>query len=204
MRRLGNLRTPEIVRKLRRATAISCGDLDGALIKGFAGTVTRESDVEATTALLGAAWLAGVEHFVHVSIVGLPNMARGSAYARVKLAAEECVKCSRVPWSIVRASEFYWLLERMLEKSTRRSVLLLPAELRRQPVDSNDFARFVVKCVPDGRRGEREDFAGPQDLTMRELAEQYFAARGLQRRIWSEELAVGPPDVRGARRSRHP
>ena len=52
-----------------------------------------------------------------------------------------------------------------------------------QPVHSDDFADLVVECVRDGSRGEREDFAGPEVLTMHELAEQYVAAHGLRRRI---------------------
>jgi uncharacterized protein YbjT (DUF2867 family) len=54
-----------------------------------------------------------------------------------------------------------------------------------QPVDSDEFAAFIVESLGDGRRGEREDFAGPERLTLHELAEQYLAARGLHRRIWS-------------------
>jgi uncharacterized protein YbjT (DUF2867 family) len=141
-------------------------------------------DVEGTKALLAAAEEAGVEHFVHVSIVGLPHMARISPYSRVKLAAEELVRSSSVPWSIVRATGFYWLLDRMLANMAKRRVLLLPADVRMQAVDSDDFAEFVVACLSDGRRGEREDFVGPETLTMHELAEQYLAARGLRRRIW--------------------
>jgi len=57
-----------------------------------------------------------------------------------------------------------------------------------QPVDSDEFAPFVAACVSDGRGGEREDFAGPQELTLRELAEQYMAARGRTRRIWNAPL----------------
>lgn len=145
-------------------------------------------DVAGTQALLAAAEEAAVEHFVHISIVGLEHMARLSPYSRVKIAAEELVRNSPVPWSIVRASGFYWLLDRMLANMVKRRVLLLPAEVRMQPVDSDDFARFVVACLSDGRRGEREDFAGPETLTMRELAEQYLAARGLRRRIWKAPL----------------
>jgi uncharacterized protein YbjT (DUF2867 family) len=71
---------------------------------------------------------------------------------------------------------------------SRRPILLLPADVRMQAVDSDDFAAFVVECVSDGRRGEREDFAGPELLTMREIADQYLAARGLRRRIWNAPL----------------
>lgn len=144
-------------------------------------------DIDGTSALLAAAEDAAVEHFIHVSIVGLQHTAR-LPYSRVKIAAEELVRASELPWSIVRATGFYWLLERMLAKMVARPILLLPADVRMQAVDSDDFAAFVVECVNDGRRGEREDFAGPELLTMRELAEQYLAARGLRRRIWNAPL----------------
>ena len=105
--------------------------------------------------------------------------------SRVKIAAEELVRSSDVPWSIVRATGFYWLVERMLANVVKRQPVLLPAHARMQPVDADDFAEFVVQCVRDRGRGEREDFAGPEVLTMRELAEQYLAAQSLRRRIWS-------------------
>jgi len=142
-------------------------------------------DIDGTTALLAAAATASVQHFVHVSIVGLPQMARINPYSRVKLAAEQIVRASRVPWSIVRASGFYWLLERMLAKMAARPILMLPGDVRMQAVDSDDFADFVVACTGDGERGERQDFVGPETLSMRQLAEQYLGARGLRRRVWN-------------------
>jgi uncharacterized protein YbjT (DUF2867 family) len=77
----------------------------------------------------------------------------------------------------------------MLANVVKRRALLLPTGVRMQPVNSDDFAEFVVACVTDSRRaGEREDFAGPETLTVRELAEEYLAARGLRRRIWKAPL----------------
>jgi uncharacterized protein YbjT (DUF2867 family) len=140
-------------------------------------------DIDGTKALLAVAEEAGIEHFIHVSIVGLQHMAR-LPYSRVKIAAEDLVRNAAVSWSIVRATGFYWLLDRMLANMVRRSPVLLPAHVHMQPVDAADFAEFVIECVSDGRRGERTDFAGPEVLTMHELAEQYLAARGLRRRIW--------------------
>jgi uncharacterized protein YbjT (DUF2867 family) len=151
-------------------------------------------DVEGTNALLAAAADASVDHFVHVSIVGLEHIAR-LPYSRVKLAAEESVRRSAVPWSIVRATGFYWLLDRMLAKMAGRPVMLLPGDVRMQPVDSDDFAGFVAGCATDDQRDERRDFAGPQVLTMRELAETYLAARGMSRRVWNAPM---PGPVRRA------
>src|SRR5215218_2471738 len=144
-------------------------------------------DVEGTKALLEASEGASVEHFIQISIVGLEHMSR-LPYSRMKLAAESLVRASAIPSSIVRATGFYWLLERMLATMAKRPVLLLPGGVQMQPVDSDDFARFVADCVNDGDRGERADFAGPQLLTMRELAETYLAARGLKRRVWNAPM----------------
>jgi uncharacterized protein YbjT (DUF2867 family) len=145
-------------------------------------------DVEGTSALLRAAREESVDHFIHVSIVGLEHMARLTPYSRVKLEAEQVVRASDIPWSIVCATPFYWLLDRMLAKMTRRPVVLLPTDVHMQAVDSDEFAHFVAACVGDGRRGEREDFAGPGALTLRELAEQHMAARKRRRRIWNAPL----------------
>jgi uncharacterized protein YbjT (DUF2867 family) len=145
-------------------------------------------DIDGTTALLAAAADAPIQHFVHVSIVGLTHMAGINPYSRVKLAAEELVTASAVPWSIVRATGFYWLLERMLAKMARRRIMMLPADARMQAVDSDEFADFVVTCMSDGLRGERKDFVGPETLTMRQLAEQYLAARGVRRRVWNAPM----------------
>jgi uncharacterized protein YbjT (DUF2867 family) len=139
-------------------------------------------DVNGTSVLLEAAEQVGVGHFIHVSIVGLEHLKR-MPYSRRKLEAEQIVKRSTVPWSIVRATGFYWLLEHMFNDMLGQRILALPAHARMAPVDADEFAQFIVECVADRRRGDREDFAGPQTLSMIELMEQYLAARGVHRRI---------------------
>ena len=122
-------------------------------------------DVEGTRALLEAGEREGIGQLVHVSIAGLRSMRR-LPYARRKLEAEALVRGSDVPWSIVRATGFYWLLERMFENMVSQPVLALPAHACMAPVDSDEFADEIVDCVVRRRLGEREDFAGPQTLTM--------------------------------------
>jgi uncharacterized protein YbjT (DUF2867 family) len=156
----------------------------GALrLRDFFSSPT-DVDVEGTKSLLAAAEKAGVDHFVHISIVGLEQGSR-IPYSRVKLEAEELVRRSAVPWSIMRAAPFYWLFERMIAKALEGRLVLLPADIRVEAVDSDDFAQFVVETMTDGRRGRREDFVGPELATMRELANQYMQARGIERRIWN-------------------
>lgn len=169
------------------ATNSPAAQRGGFALRDFVRSPT-DVDIDGTTALLAAAADAPVQHFVHVSIVGLSHMAGINPYSRVKLAAEELVKGSAVPWSIVRATGFYWLLERMLEKMAKRRIMMLPADVRMQAVDSDEFANFVVACTSDDLRGERKDFVGPETLTMRQLAEQYLAAHGLHRRVWKAPM----------------
>ena len=150
----------------------------------FADLLRSPSDVDVggTKALLAAAEEAGVAHFTHVSIVALERQTR-MVYARRKLEAEAEVMRSGVPWSIVRATPFYWLAERMCESMAKQRILALPAQLTMEPVDSDEFAGYIVEGVADGRRGEWSDFVGPQTLTMVELMEQYLSLRGPERRI---------------------
>ena len=147
-------------------------------------------DVRGTAALLSAAERAGVEHFVHVSIVGLEALRR-MPYARRKLEAEALVRAAAVPWSIVRATGFYWLLDRMFSTLARRRVLALPARASMAPVDSDDFAGYVADVVQQGPRGDRQGFAGPQTLTMIALMEEYLRARSISRRVRRAPLPRG-------------
>jgi uncharacterized protein YbjT (DUF2867 family) len=139
-------------------------------------------DVAGTQALLELAARNNVSHFVHVSIVGLEDTKR-LPYSRVKLAAEDAVRRSPVPWSILRATPFYWLLDQFVTNMTKGRLLVVPAELRMQPVDSDDFASWLADCATDGNHGRREDFAGPQVLTLREVLQQYLEAVGVRRKI---------------------
>jgi uncharacterized protein YbjT (DUF2867 family) len=145
-------------------------------------TSPSDVDVEGTRSLLAAAERVGVQQFVHVSIVGLEAM-KALPYSRRKLQAERLVSEARVPWSIMRATAFYWLTARLFDEMARRRMIALPAHALMAPVDSDEFARFVVECVADGRHGRREDFAGPEALAMTDLMTQYLDARGLSRRV---------------------
>jgi uncharacterized protein YbjT (DUF2867 family) len=70
----------------------------------------------------------------------------------------------------------------MFTKQLRLPVWTLPSLLA-QPVDSDDFAEYVVGCLTGGPGGDRQDFAGPETLTLVELGRQFLAARGEHRPI---------------------
>jgi uncharacterized protein YbjT (DUF2867 family) len=146
-----------------------------------------EVDIDGTRRLLGEAERAGAEHFLHVSIVGVQQSR--FPYSRLKAAAEKLVREGPVPWSIMPATGFYWLLARMLDTMAKRRIWPLPSNLAMQPGDSAEFAEYVVGGVADGPGGDRPGFGGPEVLTMVELARQYQAAHGVNRPI----LRLRPP-----------
>ncbi|MET9677737.1 NAD(P)H-binding protein [Streptomyces sp. NPDC006482] len=140
-----------------------------------------EVDVDGTRRLLAAAVHTGVTHFAYVSIVGV-DRAR-IPYMRVKHTAEELVRVGQVPWSILRATQFHWLTDRMLGKAVRLPAVPLPTGLRTQPADSRDFADYLAGRVVEGPGGQCVDFGGPEVLTLGELLATWQQIRGRQRRI---------------------
>jgi uncharacterized protein YbjT (DUF2867 family) len=153
-------------------------------------------DIDGTRRLLAEGERTGVSHFLHVSIVGIQRSR--IPYSRTKAAAESVVRASTVPWSIVPATGFHWLLAHLLDTMASRRLWVLPSNLDIQPVDSNDFAEYVVDCLDAGPGGIREDFGGPEILPMTELARKYQNERGIDRRIVGVRLpafalrAAGP------------
>jgi uncharacterized protein YbjT (DUF2867 family) len=127
-----------------------------------------------------------------VSIVGVERTPL--PYARVKLVAETLVRRSGLPWSVMRATPFYWLVDRMLGNMMRLPVVPLPVDLVVQPSDTGDFAGYLAECLADGPGADRVDFGGPEVLSLGEVVKQYQDARGVRRRI---RLRTDPVRIRG-------
>ncbi|MBE9375241.1 NAD(P)H-binding protein [Saccharopolyspora sp. HNM0983] len=138
-------------------------------------------DVDGTSRLLDAAAQAGVDHFAYVSIVGVDRPAL--PYLQLKHTAEELVTISEVPWTILRATQFHWLVDRMLGAAGRLPLLPLPAALPVQPVDAADFAAFLVERLLEGPAGRVEDFGGPELLTLGQALQMWCRARENRPRV---------------------
>lgn len=133
-----------------------------------------EVDRDGTARLLDQAAAAGVGHILYVSIVGIdrPRV----PYLRRKLEAEYLIRQSPVPWSIARATQFHWLLDRMLGKIARLPIVPLP-DLQVEPVDTSDFADYVVESLDNGPAGRLADFGGPEVLTFSDAFDQWRQIR---------------------------
>jgi uncharacterized protein YbjT (DUF2867 family) len=133
-----------------------------------------EVERDGTARLLEQAAAAGVGHVIYVSIVGIdkPRV----PYLRRKLEAEYLVRQGPIPWSIARATQFHWLFDRMLGKMARLPIVPLP-DLQVEPVDTTDFADYLVEAVGNGPVGRLVDFGGPEVLTFSETFDRWRQVR---------------------------
>jgi uncharacterized protein YbjT (DUF2867 family) len=131
-------------------------------------------DRDGTARLLDLAAAARVGHFLYVSIVGIdkPRV----PYLQRKLEGEHLVRQSPVPWSIARATQFHWLLDRMLGKMARLPIVPLP-DLAVEPLDTADFADYLSECLTKGPSARLADFGGPEVLTFAEAFDQWANIR---------------------------
>jgi len=143
---------------------------------------TRQIDVEGTRLLLEQARVAGVVHVIYISIVGIDRIPY--YYYRAKLAAEELVKNSDIPWSILRATQFHYLVDLFFQAATKMPlVTLLPTDLRCQSIAESEVASRLCEIAVAGPRGRLPDLGGPEVLTAGEMAHTWLMLRGMHRRV---------------------
>ena len=143
---------------------------------------TWQIDVEGTRRLLDAAREARVSHVVYISIVGIDKVPY--AYGKAKLASEDLIEHSGLPWSILRATQFHYGIDVLLHMLTRLPLIaLLPTDLLLQPVAEEEVARRLGEIVQAGPSGRLPDMGGPQVYTSGELARIWFRQRGIHRAI---------------------
>ena len=142
----------------------------------------RATDVRGTRRLLELARDANIGHFVYISLVGIEGVAY--PYYRIKIAAETLVREGKVPWSILRATQFHSFMESTLRAFARLpGMLAIPFGWQFQPVESREVARRVVDVVLDKPAGMLPDFGGPQVRDFKSIAESWLAARKERRRL---------------------
>lgn len=139
-------------------------------------------DVEGTRRLVAAAAARSVAHLLYISIVGVDRIPH--PYYGHKLAAEEIVAGGRVPWSILRLTQFHSFVANVIKRGTRAPlVILLPKRFRFQNVDLADAAARTLRALAEGPGARLPDYGGPEVLTLAEAAATWRRARGLRKPI---------------------
>ncbi|MET8831810.1 NAD(P)H-binding protein [Streptomyces sp. NPDC004610] len=139
---------------------------------------------------------AGVRHHVVLSIVGVDQVPDYGYYV-AKVAQERAVRESGVPFSIVRATQFFEFVAPVMDMSTQGTEVRLPS-LPLRPIASADVAAVVARAAQGEPTGSVHRIAGPEVHGLDRLGEITLAARPDGRTAVTDESAslfAGMPDV---------
>lgn len=127
-----------------------------------------------TANLLAAEATAGVGHHVALSVVGTDRL-QESGYFRAKMAQEKLIQGSAIPYSIVRATQFFEFLGRIADAATDGdTVRVAPAAI--QPMAAEDVAKAVGRVAVGPPVNRIVEVAGPQRFRLDELIRQRLSA----------------------------
>lgn len=153
----------------------------------FADDAVLDFFTTSTDHLLAAEKAAGVGHHVALSIVGAERLP-DSGYLRAKVAQEKLIADSGIPYSIVKATQFYEFVKSIADSATVDGVVRLPHELI-QPLPSADAAAAVARVSAGSPLNGTLEVGGPDALPMDEFIRAGLAAIGDPREV------IGGPDA---------
>jgi len=137
--------------------------------------------------LLSAASVAGVGHAVILSIVGADEVP-GWVYYRAKVLQEDILKAGPVPYSIVRATQFFEFMDAALSETADEKTVRLPETLV-QPIASADVAEEVAEVSMGHQLQGTRNIAGPDVFALDELGRITLTAHGDHRTVVTDNGA---------------
>jgi uncharacterized protein YbjT (DUF2867 family) len=140
-----------------------------------------------TRNILAAEKAAGVGHHVALSVVGSDRLP-DSGYLRAKVAQEELIKASSIPYSIVRSTQFFEFVESIAAAATDGDTVRVPAASI-QPVAADDAAGAVGRIAVGVPVNGIVEIAGPEPFRFDELIRYDLSAHNDPRAI------VADPDA---------
>jgi uncharacterized protein YbjT (DUF2867 family) len=149
---------------------------DDAAVLDFFQTSSRN--------LLAAETAAGVGHHVTLSVVGSDRLPE-SGYFRAKAAQEEVVKAGSVPYTILRATQFFEFIGRVADSNTDgNTVRLSPALV--QPEAADDVAGTLADIAVGAPLNDTVELAGPEAFPLDDLARRVLSASNDPRQVTAD------------------
>ena len=130
---------------------------------------------------------AGVGHHVALSIVGCDRLP-DSGYMRAKVAQEKLIRESSIPYSIVRATQFFEFVNRIADSATEGNTVRLPP-VRFQPMAADDVASAVSRVAMGSPLNGIVDVGGPEQFRFDELIRLALSARNDPREVIADSHA---------------
>jgi uncharacterized protein YbjT (DUF2867 family) len=127
-----------------------------------------------TRNLLASEAAANVGHHVALSVVGSERLLE-SGYFRAKIAQEELIKSSSIPYSIVRATQFFEFIKSIADFSTEGNTVRLPPALI-QPMAAVDVAAAVCRDALGSPVNGAIEVGGPEQFRLDEIVRRHLVA----------------------------
>jgi len=134
--------------------------------------------------LLAVETAAGVGHHVTLSVVGTDRLPE-SGYLRAKLAQEELVKAGPVPYTIVRATQFFEFIGRIADSGTDGDTVRLSPALV-QPEAADDVVSTLADVAVGAPLNDTVELGGPEAFPLDELARRFLDANGDPRQVTAD------------------
>ena len=138
--------------------------------------------------LLAAEAAAGVKHHVALSVVGTERLL-GSGYFRAKLVQEQLIEASKIPYTIVRATQFMEFLAAIAQSGTEGQTVRLPSA-HLQPIAAQDVALAMADAALGAPVNGMVEVGGPERADMAAMVERYLRASGDARIVVAGDLPV--------------
>jgi uncharacterized protein YbjT (DUF2867 family) len=131
--------------------------------------------------LIAAEKAAGVRHHVALSVVGTDRLPE-SGYLRAKLAQEKLIEASGIPFTILRATQFFEFVGAIIQSAAANGEIRLSPALF-QPVASSDVVAKLAELALDAPVNGIVEIGGPEKIPMDAIARRYLAAKGDTREV---------------------
>ncbi|MEU8141415.1 SDR family oxidoreductase [Nonomuraea sp. NPDC048901] len=150
-----------------------------------------------TRNLLAAEAAAGVGHHVALSVVGTERMPENDYFA-AKIAQEQLIEKSGIPFSLVHATQFFQFIRSIADQSTDGDQVRI-APVRFQPIAGEEVAQAVGRVAVGQPLNGRAEVAGPEQSRMDEFFRDALAAWGDPRTVVADPQARYYGSVPGER-----
>lgn len=142
---------------------------------------------KSTSNLLAAETSAGVKHHVAMSVVGADRLP-DSGYLRAKVAQEELIKASGVPYSILRSTQFFEFADKIAQAGMINGEVHIPtAEF--QPIATDEVVAALTDVVIGAPVNGIVEVAGPERIPMSEFIRYFLTATEDSRQLVEDEHA---------------
>jgi len=137
--------------------------------------------------LLAAEAAAGVKHHIALSVVGTDRML-ASGYFRAKMAQENVIKTGSIPYTIVRATQFFEFVPAIADFSSDGKTVRLPHSLL-QPMLAADVSDALAAIAEEQPVNGMIEVSGPEPIALDDLARRLFKASGDTRTVTTDPTA---------------